>query len=256
MVSALDVDPSGARIATGGYDYEVKLWDFGGMSNTLRPFRSYEPNGSYFVHDVKWSPQGDALLVISGTSQPKVYTRDGEDGVIFKKGDVYIRDMKQTQGHVAELSCGDWHPNLRNTFLTASADSSVRIWNVEDRSKQQTVIVVKSKQRGTRTRITKAKFSPDGRYIAAACLDGALHVWATNSNFSRPNYSVEGAHTCNTETSGLAWSLDNHTIATRGGQGDDTVRLWDIRTLKKSLATAKDVPNSHSETDISNLWEL
>ena len=216
----------------------------------MRPFKSFEPNGSYFVHDLKWSPAGDTLLVISGTSQAKVYTRDGGDEYVYKKGDVYIRDMKKTSGHVAELSSGDWHPHTVGRFLTASADSSIRLWDVEDRSRQKTVISVKSKERGTRTRVTKAKFSPDGRNIAATCHDGAIHVWATNTNFATPNASVEGAHMRNTDTSGLAWSLDNHTLATRGGPSDDTVKLWDMRNLKKALVAASDVPNLHSETDI------
>ncbi|KDN39086.1 WD40 repeat-like protein [Tilletiaria anomala UBC 951] len=250
VVSALDIDAAGARIATGGYDYDVKLWDFGGMTSALRPFKTFEPNGSYSVHDLKWSPSGNELLVVSGTSQPKVYTRDGQDGYVYKKGDVYIRDMKQTSGHVAELSCGDWHPHTANTFLTASADSSIRLWDVEDRAKQKTVIVVKSKERGTRTRITKAKFSHDGRYIAATCLDGALHFWATNSNFSRPSASLEGAHTRNTETTGLAWSADGHSVVTRGGSGDETVKLWDMRSLKRAVAIAEDLPNNHAETDV------
>ncbi len=246
----MDIDQSGARIATGSYDYDVKLWDFGGMSSSFRPFKSFEPSGSYFVHDVRWAPAGDALLVVSGTAQAKVYTRDGEEPVVYKKGDVYIRDMKQTAGHVSELTSGHWHPHTRNLFLTSSTDSSIRLWDVEDRSRQKTVIVVKSKERGTRTRVLKAKFSPDGRHIGAVCHDGALHFWATGTNYTRPNFSIEGAHVRSTETSGLAWSRDNHTVATRGGPGDDTVKLWDMRNLKKALAVAEDVPNSHAETDV------
>jgi WD repeat-containing protein 70 len=51
-VSALTLDPSGARVLSGAHDYEVKLWDFGGMSwegNGVRPFKSWEPAGSYHV---------------------------------------------------------------------------------------------------------------------------------------------------------------------------------------------------------------
>ncbi len=43
QVSALALDPSGARLVTGSYDYEVKFWDFAGMDASLRSFRSVQP---------------------------------------------------------------------------------------------------------------------------------------------------------------------------------------------------------------------
>ena len=43
QVSALALDPSGARLVTGGYDYDVKLFDFAGMDSTLKPFRTIRP---------------------------------------------------------------------------------------------------------------------------------------------------------------------------------------------------------------------
>lgn len=41
-VSALSIDPSGTRFVSGSYDYDAKLWDFGGMSSEFKPFRSWE----------------------------------------------------------------------------------------------------------------------------------------------------------------------------------------------------------------------
>lgn len=67
------------------------------MDGRLRPFKSFEPNGSYFIHDLSYSPDGQQLLVISGTFYPKVFTREGEDPLEYAKGDVYIRDMKVTK---------------------------------------------------------------------------------------------------------------------------------------------------------------
>ena len=58
--------------------------------------------------------------------------------------------------------------------------------------------------------------------VFKACLDGALHVWKTNSNFVRPDMSVEGAHNKGTETGSAVFSVDGRTILTRGG--DDTVK--------------------------------
>jgi WD40 repeat protein len=112
------------------------------------------------------------------------------------------------------------------------------IWNVENKRKQKTVIVVKSKERGARTKVTACGYSPDGRYIAGgapryqvirlaltigiACLDGTLHLWKTNSNFVRPDMTIQDAHVKGTETGSLTFSVDGNTILTRGG--DHTVK--------------------------------
>jgi hypothetical protein len=57
-------------------------------------------------------------------------------------------------------------------------------------------------------------------------LDGALHIWNTNSNFVRPSLSIEGAHVKDTETGSVTFALDGHTVLTRGG--DDTVKCESI----------------------------
>lgn len=43
--------------------------------------------------------------------------------------------------------------------------STDRIWEVENKRKQKTVIVVKSKDRGARTKVTSCGYSPDGALI-------------------------------------------------------------------------------------------
>jgi WD repeat-containing protein 70 len=146
-----------------------------------------------------------------------------------------------------------------------------RIWNVENKRKQKTVIVVKSKERGARTKVTACGYSPDGRYIAGgapryhvnllaltsciACFDGALHLWKTNSNFVRPDMTIQEAHAKGTETGSLSFAVDGNTILTRGG--DHTVKrtlhvrcsdlllttslVWDIRSFKRPVAERTNV---------------
>ncbi|ORX38002.1 WD40-repeat-containing domain protein [Kockovaella imperatae] len=248
VVSAIAVDPSGARIASGSHDYDTKLWDFGGMDARLRPFKTFEANGNYHVHDIDFSPDGQHILVISGTVQPKVFDKNGENEIEFVKGDVYLRDMNHTKGHTAEINGGSWHPTDKNRFLTCSNDSTLRIWDVTDKWKQKQVIVVKSKERGARTRVTACAWSSDGKYIAGACLDGSIHVWDTTKNFARPDRSGENAHGKNTETTGIVFSRDGQRLATRGG--DDTVKLWDPRNLRKPLAVASNLANRYPETNL------
>ncbi|KAI0343895.1 WD40 repeat-like protein [Trametopsis cervina] len=247
VVSALALDPSGARIVSGSHDYDCKLWDFGGMDWRCKPFKTWEPAGTYYIHDLKYSNDGQRFLTISGTPQAKLYDRDGEEQATYVKGDMYIRDMKNTSGHVAELSSCAWHPRDPETFITSSVDSTIRIWEVENRRKQKTVIVVKSKERGTRTKVTTCGYSPDGSLIGGACLDGALHMWQTKSNFVRPSMTIEGAHTKGSEVGSMVFSVDGRTVLTRGG--DDTVKLWDLRAFKKPLATRSDLTTLYPTTN-------
>ncbi|KAK2462082.1 hypothetical protein APHAL10511_006545 [Amanita phalloides] len=247
VISALAIDPSGARIVSGSHDYDCKLWDFGGMDHKCTPFHTWEPAGSYHIRDLKWSNDGQEFLCISGNLQPKLYDREGEEKATFIKGDPYIRDMKHTNGHVSEVTSCAWHPKDPKSFITSSADSTIRIWDKENKRKQKTVIVVKSKDRGARTKIMCCTYSPDGKMIGASCLDGALHLWSTSSNFVRPNLTVENAHVKETETGSMVFSIDGRTILTRGG--DDMVKLWDIRAFKKPLATKADLPTLYPNTN-------
>lgn len=59
----------------------------------------------------------------------------------FVKGDMYIRDLKNTKGHISGLTCGEWHPKTKETILTSSEDGSLRIWDVNDFKSQKQVSV-------------------------------------------------------------------------------------------------------------------
>ncbi len=71
VLSAMSLDPSGARLATGSHDYDVKIWDFGGMDSRLKPFKSFEPCESYPVRRAYWPGQQSAqtrFIIRSTTS--------------------------------------------------------------------------------------------------------------------------------------------------------------------------------------------
>lgn len=52
---------------------------------------------------------------------------------------MYIRDLKNTKGHISGLTCGEWHPKEKQTILTSSEDGSLRIWDVTDFTSQKQV---------------------------------------------------------------------------------------------------------------------
>ncbi|KAG9285405.1 hypothetical protein G9A89_010880 [Geosiphon pyriformis] len=246
-VTALGLDPAGARLISGSADYDVKFWDFAGMDSTMRPFRSLRPCGDHQIHHVEYSLSGDQFLIISGSARPKLYDRDGFEIEEYIKGDPYIRDMRNTSGHVATLTAGGWHPNDKSCFFTGSADSTIRLWDVENKRKQKQVIVFKTKERGGRTIVTAAAYSPDGKMIAAAAQDGNLCLWPANGPFARPSHIIERAHSPYSETSSIVFSRNNWTLVSRGG--DDTVKVWDVRNFKSPVKFANELPTFNAETN-------
>ena len=53
---------------------------------------------------------GDAFLAITGSARIKVYDRDGRERGESLQGDMYIRDLRNTKGHVSPCTNGAWHP--------------------------------------------------------------------------------------------------------------------------------------------------
>jgi WD40 repeat protein len=138
-VSAIAVDPTGSRVLTGGYDYSVRMFDFQGMNSSLRSFRQLEPSEGHQLRALSWSPTADQFIAVTGSAQAKIYDRDGFTLGEFVKGDMYIRDLKNTKGHISGLTGGHWHPKDRETALTSSEDGSIRIWDVTNFKSQKQV---------------------------------------------------------------------------------------------------------------------
>ncbi|CEP18475.1 hypothetical protein [Parasitella parasitica] len=247
-VSALTLDPSGTRLVSGSYDYDMKFWDFAGMDRSFKPFRTVQPSGEHQIHNLQYSLSGDTILVVSGSARAKIFDRDGLEKAEFAKGDPYIHDMRKTDGHVGALSSGFWHPFDKQKFATSSHDGTIREWDVERTRRQTTTIVYKSRERGGRSSCTALAYSGDAKHLAGAYQDGTLQIWDTKGNHIRPAIAIADAHLKGSETSCILFSRDNNTMATRGG--DDSVKLWDLRNAKKPVKTAYNLDIVNPEANI------
>uniref|UniRef100_A0A8C5DVT9 WD repeat-containing protein 70 n=1 Tax=Gouania willdenowi TaxID=441366 RepID=A0A8C5DVT9_GOUWI len=244
-VSALALDPSGARLVTGGYDYDVRFWDFAGMDQALNAFRSLQPCDCHQIKSLQYSITGDAILVISGNAQAKVLDRDGFNVMECIKGDQYIVDMANTKGHTAMLNSGCWHPKIKEEFMTCSNDGTVRTWDVKSEKQHKSVFKPRSFQ-GKKVIPTCCTYSRDGKLIAAGCQDGTIQIWDRNLSV-HTKYHSRQAHAPGSDTSCLCFSYDGTTLASRGG--DDTLKTWDIRNFKKPVNVATGLTNYFSMTD-------
>ena len=57
---------------------------------------------------------GDAFLAVTGAAKIRVLGRDGTERGESVQGDMYIRDQRNTKGHVSPCTSGHWHPTDRH----------------------------------------------------------------------------------------------------------------------------------------------
>jgi 26S proteasome regulatory subunit T2 len=250
-VTTMTVDPSGARLITGSTDCTLKLFDFASMTpSTLRAFKTVDPSAkkataaqdTHAVHYAAFNPLSPSyVLAITATPQPRILSRDGEILTEFVKGDMYLRDMHRTKGHVSEVTCGAWSPSDPNICATAGTDSTIRIWDANVGRSQKEVIVHKSRAAGSagRTKMTAIAWGSPKQggadILIGAGLDGSLVMWSGKGPYTRPSAEIRDAHVKDTWTSGLDISSDGRLVVSRGG--DDTIKLWDTRKFKTPVTT-------------------
>jgi len=80
VITSMAVDTAGSRFACGGTDTHLRMYDFAGMDQLRTgPFKTIQVEEGHLVVDVCYSNTGDRLLVATGSVQPKVLDRDGNE---------------------------------------------------------------------------------------------------------------------------------------------------------------------------------
>ena len=86
---------------------------------------------SHAIRDLKFSPTGNAILVISGNAQAKVLDRDAHELLECPKGDQYIVDMASTKVLIdVAHSLTDWstsfHFVLTSVLMAAQQSAAIK----------------------------------------------------------------------------------------------------------------------------------
>ena len=61
--------------------------------------------------------------------------------------------------------------------------STVRLWDVNQEGKKWKSIIKFKCKAGRKTNPTSVTYSPDGRWVAAGCIDGSIQIWDHNKMF-------------------------------------------------------------------------
>ncbi|KAG7372701.1 FHA domain containing protein [Nitzschia inconspicua] len=267
-ISAMVMDPTGARFAIGSMDSSLKLYDFAGFNPVDPiPFQNVIIEDGYPIRNIAYSSTGDRLLIATGSAQPYVVDRDGHELLKFVRGDVYVTDPSKTTGHTAAVTSVGWHPLEKSIVFTTSRDGSLRSWNVDkgklsfDMLTCTDVIVVKHLQTGRKTIPTCMAVTSTSIAIGTQC--GSLQIY--NYPFVsklRPQQSVQVVVVVGPSTKdstvddesvlSLVYSVDASKIAVRT---KNHVTVWNIGAGSKLSSSSSPwmiIDNVHLDDSLAD----
>ncbi|HEY8504650.1 MAG TPA: c-type cytochrome domain-containing protein [Gemmataceae bacterium] len=199
-VLCLALSKDGKKLAAGGCDRVVRVWDVSGGAAAAKLKGEIE-NHADWVLGVAFSDDGKLLFTAGRDKTAKVWDLAAKESVLTFPGhqepvfDVAVKadgkvgysvgadkqlrfwnasgDGKQVRnvgGHGGEIYKLLRHPKEK-LLITCSADKTVRVWNEDNGRAVRTLS-------GLNDYVYALAVSPDGTRVAAGAYDGEVKVWA------------------------------------------------------------------------------
>ena len=255
-VFTLAYSPDGQRLASGGDDNTVRLWDIPSQSDIR-----YLDGHTDWIKSVAFSPDGK-LLASAGmdgfvklwdpSSGIKLTSRKQgdrvESAVFSPNGEAFatsgnidgfidlwavsgrnIRHVDRITEHPSLVSSVAFSPDGKK-LASAGDDDTVRLWNVAD-SSEISIFTGHSKD------VTSVAFSPDGKKLASGSKDNTVKFWEVFSGEELATLEHKGY------VESVAFSPDGYTLASASSEyhndsGYYIIKLWEVSS-QKTITTLK-----------------
>jgi WD40 repeat protein len=205
VVSALAFSPDEQRLATGGWDRVVKMWD---LSNGTLLWTGFAIEA---ILSLALSP--DVCALASGGTDGHIRIWDVSSGVL-------LQSLMEHTGLVWRVV---WSPDGK-LLASAGQDAHIRLWERTGDGCAPLKPTPFNTLDGHSGPVTGLAFSPDGRTLATASEDRTFKFWDVTNGTLKETIPVQA------RPSGLEWSMDGRYLAS--GELDRAFWVWDLRQHK------------------------
>lgn len=212
-------------LATGGFDWTVKLWNLSAWTpNGLPPPARTLSGHQNLIWSLAFSPDG--MMLATGSEDRTIRLWDLSAWRESAYNPAVPITAAVLTGHTDGVIALAFSPDGK-TLATGSnfRDQSLRLWDVSRRRER---IRLKGHVRA----VFAVAYSPDGQSLATASADSTIRLWDPTTGRER---TVLQGHTGYVST--LAFSADNKLLASGGA--DRVVRLWDLEEHREETGTVE-----------------
>lgn len=188
------------------------------------------------VNDCDFNPFDDSMFASASEDTtikiweiPEDWEPTDENGY-SKSGTDLSESLIDLEGHGKKVTLVRYHPTASNILLSASADNTVKAWNIE------TGDSVLSSDIGDSIQDIVWDFKGDA--YAASCKDKSVRIFDVREGAGKVSFSIDPAH-AGRKCKKIQFMGDTTKILTTGASATSNreIKIWDLKNLSQPIAT-------------------